>query len=120
MPIPAHKASPPAHDAAQIHQFGPAVMSKARSQPWRQNGGSACVLPEPCLLLSVMLPVVEPLCNTPGPGELAADPGDHGVTPLSQERPDLAASCHPVTLSGPSPDRSHRPVGDIVSVGALR
>jgi hypothetical protein len=29
---------------------------------------------------------------------VAADPGDNGVTPLSQERLDLAGSCHPVTL----------------------
>jgi hypothetical protein len=36
---PGAQASPPAHDAAQIHQYGPAVMSKARSQSWRQNGG---------------------------------------------------------------------------------
>jgi hypothetical protein len=42
---------------------------------------------------------------------VAADAGDDGVTPLSQEHLDLVGRCHPVTLSGPSPPGGalHRP-----------
>src|SRR5690348_2862370 len=44
---------------------------------------------------------VEPVGAQMG-AAVAADPGDDGVTPLRQERFDLARGCHPVTLSGPA------------------
>ena len=43
---------------------------------------------------------------------ITADHSNNGVTPLSQERPDLVGRCHPVTLPGGRLMRPH-PVSGI-------